>query len=124
MKLTNLRSITLNVTNSCNLNCVYCYEKFKNNKYMSLDTMKKAVDEYNVWGDVSIDPEDGKTILPSLREFIFTAISGRDAQVLGDVVLGNTENDFTGESLARAERTMKAGEKLDHKFWDFMIPKK
>lgn len=45
MKLTNLRSVTLNVTNSCNLNCVYCYEKFKNNKYMSLDTMKKAIEE-------------------------------------------------------------------------------
>ncbi len=25
------------VTNACNLNCLYCYENYKSNKYMTLE---------------------------------------------------------------------------------------
>ena len=38
------QSITFSVTEECNLRCKYCYMIGKNNKKMSFDTAKKAVD--------------------------------------------------------------------------------
>lgn len=37
------KSITLLLTNSCNLNCVYCYERFKKSNSMTFETAKKAI---------------------------------------------------------------------------------
>lgn len=37
------KSITLLLTNSCNLNCIYCYEKHKTARCMSLETAQKAI---------------------------------------------------------------------------------
>lgn len=31
------------VTNACNLNCVYCYESHKSNKYMTLEVAQRAI---------------------------------------------------------------------------------
>lgn len=40
------RIIALMLTWQCNLNCIYCFEKFKtNNKVMSLDTAKRIIDK-------------------------------------------------------------------------------
>ena len=33
------KTVVLLVTNSCNIDCVYCYEHFKNAHYMQLDKM-------------------------------------------------------------------------------------
>ncbi len=38
------RSVTLTLTNRCNLNCVYCYEFGKNNNSMTFDVAKKIID--------------------------------------------------------------------------------
>ena len=42
----NLDSITINVTNACNLNCSYCFEHIKTNEYMTpetaIDIIKKS----------------------------------------------------------------------------------
>lgn len=38
------KSVTLVLTHQCNLACVYCYEKHKNNQRMSLETAKKIID--------------------------------------------------------------------------------
>lgn len=38
-----VKVIMLLVTNSCNLNCIYCYENHKSNHYMSLDVAKEAI---------------------------------------------------------------------------------
>lgn len=36
---TNSKTVVMLVTNGCNINCVYCYEHFKNPNYMPLDQM-------------------------------------------------------------------------------------
>ncbi len=38
------RSVTLQVTEACNLQCTYCYQTHKSNKRMSFETAKKFVD--------------------------------------------------------------------------------
>lgn len=38
------RSVTLTLTNRCNLNCVYCYEHGKNNNRMTFDVAKRIID--------------------------------------------------------------------------------
>ena len=38
-------SPTLCVTHSCNLSCVYCYQKNKNNEHMTFETAKRCVDD-------------------------------------------------------------------------------
>ena len=38
------RSVTLTLTNRCNLSCIYCYECGKNNSSMSFDVAKKIID--------------------------------------------------------------------------------
>jgi len=38
------KSVTLTITHQCNLDCIYCYEKNKNNERMSFDTAKKIID--------------------------------------------------------------------------------
>ncbi|MCD7836055.1 MAG: radical SAM protein [Lachnospiraceae bacterium] len=40
----NSKTVVLLVTNSCNINCVYCYEHFKNAHYMQLDKMIEIAD--------------------------------------------------------------------------------
>ena len=40
-----VRSITLTITHSCNLNCSYCYEKHKNSKRMTFDTAINIVEK-------------------------------------------------------------------------------
>lgn len=43
-----LKDITVNVTNSCNLNCVYCFEHNKNGMKMSSEMIEKIIDvSYN-----------------------------------------------------------------------------
>lgn len=43
------KSVTLTITEDCNLNCVYCYEKHKRIKAMDFETAKKILDyELNV----------------------------------------------------------------------------
>lgn len=37
------KSITLLLTNNCNLSCVYCYERFKMSRRMSFETAQKAI---------------------------------------------------------------------------------
>ena len=39
-----VHSITLGVTNNCNLNCLYCFEGEKNKESMPVDIAKKAID--------------------------------------------------------------------------------
>lgn len=44
MKIQTTRVCTLMITHICNLNCIYCFEKFKSNNphdKMSIDTAKK-----------------------------------------------------------------------------------
>jgi len=38
-------SITLNLTNDCNLNCGYCFETHKNNTYMTVETAIKILEK-------------------------------------------------------------------------------
>lgn len=42
--LPNHKKIMITVTENCNLQCVYCYEKEKNRKIMSFETAKKIID--------------------------------------------------------------------------------
>lgn len=47
-----IRKIVLIVTQFCNLDCVYCYEKFKSPQNMSFDTAKQIVDsEIKAYGN-------------------------------------------------------------------------
>lgn len=39
-----VRNVRLTVTEKCNLTCVYCYEKHKSSRYMSIMTAKEIVD--------------------------------------------------------------------------------
>ena len=45
MENNKVRSITLTLTHSCNLNCSYCYEKHKNNRRMTFDTAISIVEK-------------------------------------------------------------------------------
>lgn len=43
-----LKGVTLNITNGCNLNCVYCFEHSKNPRHMSVEDAVKIYDKcYN-----------------------------------------------------------------------------
>lgn len=44
MKPQNAKTVTLILTQDCNLNCIYCYEHNKSKKSMSFDTAKKILD--------------------------------------------------------------------------------
>ena len=37
------RYVALMITHKCNLNCVYCYEKFKSTQTMDIDNAKKYI---------------------------------------------------------------------------------
>ncbi|MFI3305312.1 MAG: radical SAM protein [Rikenellaceae bacterium] len=60
------RSIILTVTNRCNIQCIYCYEDFKNSKTMSLDVAKeilrKEIKE-NQGGKLEVDFHGGEPLL-------------------------------------------------------------
>jgi len=40
------KKIMILVSEECNLNCVYCYEHYKNHKKMDFDTAKKIIDKF------------------------------------------------------------------------------
>lgn len=56
------RTVTFQVTEDCNLACVYCYQGHKTKKRMSFDTAKKAIDmlltsdDENIYINPSISP--------------------------------------------------------------------
>ena len=61
------------VTNACNLNCVYCYENHKSNKYMTLEVAQKAIQdafEKDGFDYISIQFMGGEPLLafPLIRE--------------------------------------------------------
>lgn len=61
-----IRTLMLLVTNSCNLNCVYCYESHKTSHKMDFDTAKRAIlDVFNETGfdGVSIQFMGGEPLL-------------------------------------------------------------
>lgn len=61
-----IRTLMLMVTNSCNLNCVYCYESHKTSHKMDFDTAKRAIlDVFNETGfdGVSIQFMGGEPLL-------------------------------------------------------------
>lgn len=41
----NFKQITLIITETCNLNCTYCYEKHKENSYMTFETARTIIDK-------------------------------------------------------------------------------
>jgi uncharacterized protein len=43
-----LESITLNITEQCNLYCNYCFERHKSNKFMSIDTLKHILTSLDI----------------------------------------------------------------------------
>lgn len=47
------KTITLTLTNQCNLQCIYCYEKNKSSRVMSFETAKRIIDD-------EFAAEDGK----------------------------------------------------------------
>lgn len=48
-------SVTITVTEKCNLNCVYCYERVKSSKNMSFETAKEILDEVINYGLLRYD---------------------------------------------------------------------
>ena len=61
-----IRTLMLMVTNSCNLNCVYCYESHKTSHKMDFDTAKRAIlDAFDETGfdGVSIQFMGGEPLL-------------------------------------------------------------
>ena len=63
------------VTHSCNLNCIYCYQKHDNSSRMDFETAKKILDyifdnvpegmegiEINIIGGITFAGNKGKTI--------------------------------------------------------------
>ena len=73
----NANSVTLNVTNNCNLNCVYCFEKEKNPAMMPPEVAIDAIDKmYN-----TLEGREQFTIrylLISLEESLF--LTGRQSK--------------------------------------------
>ena len=39
-----IKTVTLTLTQACNLSCTYCYEHHKSNRRMSVETAKSIVD--------------------------------------------------------------------------------
>ena len=39
------KTVSLTLTEDCNLNCIYCYEKHNKNRVMSIDTAKEILDK-------------------------------------------------------------------------------
>lgn len=64
------RMCLLFVTHQCNLNCVYCYEKFKSKKHLTIETAKcvlaneiSAFEERSTGGTLTIDFMGGEPLL-------------------------------------------------------------
>lgn len=69
---TKRRTVVLTITENCNLECVYCFEKHKSNRLMTIDTAKRIVAEEfgnsGEYDEVEVDLFGGE---PTLRkEFI------------------------------------------------------
>ena len=48
------KTITLLLTNSCNLNCIYCYEHNKAPESMSFETAKEILDSELIGRDMEV----------------------------------------------------------------------
>ena len=66
-KYQNRRSVTITLTEACNLACTYCYENHKSNSRISLDTVKsiilKEMTEDNGFTEVEFDLFGGEPFL-------------------------------------------------------------
>ena len=66
-KSQNRRSVTITLTEACNLNCTYCYENHKSKNKISLDTAKKIIykemTENNGFDEVEFDLFGGEPFL-------------------------------------------------------------
>ena len=61
------RSVTITLTEACNLDCTYCYENHKSQKRISMDTVKeiilKEMTEDNGFTEVEFDLFGGEPFL-------------------------------------------------------------
>ena len=69
-RIASSRSIVLLITQSCNLNCKYCYETYKNNEIMTIDVCKKILlhefqkaSKDGIWSHLAISYLGGEPLL-------------------------------------------------------------
>lgn len=66
------RNVTFQVTDSCDLNCLYCYQQNKGKRFMSKETARKAVDLlFKMYYD-----DDGEFINKKTKAIILDFIGG------------------------------------------------
>ena len=68
-----LRSVALDVTSLCNMTCPHCYAKtFMNKKMISLELLKKALDELYELGVFHYILQGGEAIFDKKRLYLLT----------------------------------------------------
>lgn len=67
MDISRVKVITITLTQSCNLSCVYCYEQYKSQKTIDLETAKCIIDEelkdHSAFDSIEIDFFGGEPFL-------------------------------------------------------------
>ena len=115
------KTVMLTLTEACNLDCVYCFERAKTNRTMSLQVAKQAVaSEFrnsDGFDEIEIDLFGGE---PSLcRDLIMELVSWTDAQEFGKPYLffmdtnGTLVHGELQEWLLRNVDHVRAGLSLD-----------
>ena len=89
------------VTNACNLNCVYCYESHKSNKYMTLEVAQRAIQnafEKEGFDYVSVQFMGGEPLLgfPLIKEISEWMWETSNPQPIGfrGILLVKDKNSF------------------------------
>ena len=58
MDISKTKVITITLTQSCNLSCVYCYEQYKSPRTIRLETAKRIIDremeDYSAFENIEI----------------------------------------------------------------------
>src|ERR1035437_2779199 len=61
------KTLTLVVTQSCNLNCAYCYQSHKSKQFMTMDIAKSAIDKQinnaGAYDEIEIDLFGGEAFV-------------------------------------------------------------
>ena len=67
MDISKTKVITITLTQSCNLSCVYCYEQYKSPRTIRLETAKRIIDremeDYSAFENIEIDFFGGEPFL-------------------------------------------------------------
>ncbi len=110
--LPSLRYLELQITTRCNLRCHHCYVGDPERTELSLDELKKVLDEFQAMQGLRLLITGGEPLLHTqfrefnemLPDYAFRKVLFTNGQMLGDTVLGNLAIDEIQISIDGLEK--------------------